>query len=338
RLPHALHPTHLRDLLHLFAGVECGAQLHPGASLPRDESHPHRVGGQVGVRLPVRVGEPVDELQRVRRLDRRHPPVAVVLVTLRPGHVVGDVAARGQVVLLHGGGVGRRSPPAFQLARVGPQLPHPLHRGVELRGQGQGQPVEVLLDTGDCHLRSPPLGLSPLRGPGNSSDIRSTRPRQTASRWSSACRARRTASRSVRTSCSLPRRCLVTRPARSSTATCFCTAAKLMGYASASFETESSPATERRRMSRRVASASAWNRSSSACWLAAGWLGLSTTIWLYVSLVRPRASSRTAPAGAPRWPGRWPGDPDPAARAARAGTIPPRRRYRGDKSLDFERT
>jgi hypothetical protein len=42
-------------------------------------------------------------------------------------------------------------------------------------------------------------------------------------------RARLTARASVRTSCSRPRRSLVTRPARSNTATCFCTAAKLIG-------------------------------------------------------------------------------------------------------------
>src|SRR5690606_15780565 len=264
------------DLLHLLPGVVGGAHLHPGATtLPGDEPHPHRGGGQVRGRLPLRVGEPVDELQRLGRVHRGHPPPAAVLVTLRTGHEVGDVAARAQVMLLHGGGVGRRSPPALQLAGVGPQLPHPLHRSVELGDQGQGELVQVLLHTGDCHLGSPRLGCSPLRGLGNSSDIRSTRARQTVSSSSSACLTRRTAAGSVRTSCSRPRRCLVTRPARASTATCFCTAAKLIGYASASRDTDSSPEIARRTMSRRVGSANAWNRSFSSCSP-----GSPTTIWL----------------------------------------------------------
>ena len=53
------------------------------------------------------------------------------------------------------------------------------------------------------------------------------------------------------------------RPAFSSTTTCFCTAAKLISYFTASAETECSPASTRRMMSRRVRSASAWNRASA---------------------------------------------------------------------------
>ena len=59
--------------------------------------------------------------------------------------------------------------------------------------------------------------------------MRSMRPRHSASYWSSRPRARRSPSMLVRTTLRRPLRSLVTRPARSSTATCFCTAAKLMG-------------------------------------------------------------------------------------------------------------
>ena len=55
--------------------------------------------------------------------------------------------------------------------------------------------------------------------------------------------------------------------------TCFCTAANDIGYASASLETDDASIPARRRMSRRVESASAWKTSSVL-------LFVSTTIWL----------------------------------------------------------
>src|SRR5215471_905524 len=68
------------------------------------------------------------------------------------------------------------------------------------------------------------------------------------------------------------------RPARSSTATCFCTAAKLMSYRAASSDTDGVSMSDRARMSRRVPSARARNS-----WLIASSLSrLRTTIWLYV--------------------------------------------------------
>ena len=61
---------------------------------------------------------------------------------LRAGHEVGDLAARGQVVLLERRRVGRRTPPALQLARIGPKLPHLIDRSVEVgREGGRREPV-----------------------------------------------------------------------------------------------------------------------------------------------------------------------------------------------------
>src|SRR5262245_40548549 len=68
------------------------------------------------------------------------------------------------------------------------------------------------------------------------------------------------------------------RPARSSTATCFCTAAKLISYRAARSDTDGVSVSDRARMSRRVPSAKARNS-----WLIASSLSfLRTTIWLYV--------------------------------------------------------
>src|SRR5918997_453902 len=96
-----------------------------------------------------------------------------------------------------------------------------------------------------------------------SSSMRAMRPRQSCSSSVSMDATDRTASTSPLANCSRPLRRLVSRPAFSSTATCFCTAAKLMSYFAASAETECSPASTRRMMSRRVRSASAWNRASA---------------------------------------------------------------------------
>src|SRR5450755_1305514 len=72
------------------------------------------------------------------------------------------------------------------------------------------------------------------------------------------------------------------RPARSSTATCFCTAAKLISYRSARSDTDGVSVSDRAKMPRRVPSAKA--RKS---WLSDSSLSfLPTTIWLYVNLVR----------------------------------------------------
>ena len=108
--------------------------------------------GNVVVRRPVVVGEPVDEDEPARRIGLDDVPEAARLVAGRPGHVVLDVAAGSQVVGGEGGGVGRRTPPALELARIGPELPDALGRGVELGGQGHGQGVGVLADGSDSHV------------------------------------------------------------------------------------------------------------------------------------------------------------------------------------------
>jgi len=96
-----------------------------------------------------------------------------------------------------------------------------------------------------------------------SASIRAIRPRQISSSSVSMAVAERTAATSPLASCSRPLRLLVSRPAFSSTPTCFCTAAKLISYFAASWDTECSSASTRRRMSRRVRSASAWKRAST---------------------------------------------------------------------------
>jgi hypothetical protein len=62
--------------------------------------------------------------------------------------VVLDAAAGLQVVLGQGGGVGRRAPPAIELARIRPQLPHALGWGVELGVEGQAQGPGILVKGG----------------------------------------------------------------------------------------------------------------------------------------------------------------------------------------------
>ncbi len=96
----------------------------------------HRLAArEVVVGRPVLVREPVDEDEPARRIDLDDVPEAVRLVAARSGHVVLDVAADREVVLREGGGLGRGTPPALELARIGPQLPDARRRRVELGGQ-----------------------------------------------------------------------------------------------------------------------------------------------------------------------------------------------------------
>src|SRR5688572_17985890 len=125
-------------------------------------------------------------------------------------------------MLGEGGGIGRRAPPALQLTRIGPELPDAFRRCLELRVEGHGQGCGVLADGGHGHASVSFASLT-------SAVIRSTRPRQSSSYRSSRRRATASPWTLVRTTLRRPIRCLLTRPARSSTATCFCTAAKLMG-------------------------------------------------------------------------------------------------------------
>src|SRR5207253_1625471 len=129
--------------------------------------------------------------------------------------------AGAQFVRVDGGGVGRRAPPSLELTRVGPQLPHPLGRGVELGGNGHLQRLRALPDCGDGHESVSLVWLMRLV-------MRSIRPCHSSSYRSSKLRATRIPSMLVRTTLRRPMRRLLTRPARSSTAMCFCTAAKLI--------------------------------------------------------------------------------------------------------------
>src|SRR5919108_1039962 len=215
-----LHRAHVHDSLHVLAGLERHAYLHARAALVLEEPNRDLAARRVLGRRPVGVGEGVGDLQRRRRIYRCDPPHAPVLVALRTGHEIGHLTARSERVLLDRRRIARRAPPALEHARIRPEFPHLTDRIFEVGDQRGGEAVVIRLDAGDGHL-VPPVA--------SRFDIRSTRPRQVASSSSRAWRARSTAAASVWTSCSRPRRTFTTRPARSSTATCFCTAAKLIG-------------------------------------------------------------------------------------------------------------
>src|SRR5438445_8226385 len=133
--------------------------------------------------------------------------------------------------ICEGGGVGRRPPPALELARVRPQLPDALDRCIEFGLHGQGEPLGILADGSYGHrffAFVSTVSMAPAVS-AMSSSMRSMRARHSSSYWSSRRRATSSASRLVRTTLRRPMRCFVIRPARSRTATCFWTAAKLMG-------------------------------------------------------------------------------------------------------------
>ena len=115
--------------------------------------------GHLVVRRAAVVGEPVRELESARRLDRHDLPPAVVLLALGAGHEVGDPAARSEVVVDDGGGIRRRAPPALELPRVGPQLPRPLDRRVELGGDRSSSGPRVLVHGRDGHRFGPSVSV-----------------------------------------------------------------------------------------------------------------------------------------------------------------------------------
>src|SRR2546423_601028 len=137
----------------------------------------------------------------MRRLDLEHVPVAVRLVARGPGHVVLDATAGRQIVFGERGRIGRRPPPALELARIRPQLPNALDRRIEFGLNGQGEPLGVLADSGDGH-RLLSFVCSVSMAPAvsaMSSFMRSIRARHSSSYWSSRRRATSSASRLVRT-------------------------------------------------------------------------------------------------------------------------------------------
>jgi hypothetical protein len=76
------------------------------------ESDLYGRGRRVSVRRSV-VSVAFLESERARRIDRGDPPPRVELLAVGTRHGVGDTAARPQIVVDDGGGVGRRSPPSF---------------------------------------------------------------------------------------------------------------------------------------------------------------------------------------------------------------------------------
>src|SRR5690606_13209324 len=73
---------------------------------------------------------------------------------------------------------------------------------------------------------------------------------------------------------------------------------KLIGYAPASRDTDSSPRPQRRSMSRRVASDRAWNSRSTASSVSA--VPPCTTIWLHVTPGRSRPRGEAPATEIPR--------------------------------------
>src|SRR5207245_3993314 len=228
----ALFRAHGQDLLHGLGAGEHVLDQHARASLgvllDADADRAYR---RLFVGRAVRVGYAAAQENATRRLDLEDVPVAVWLVARGPGHVVLDATAGRQIVFGEGGGVGRRPPPALELARIRPQLPNALDRCIEFGLNGQGEPVGIFADGGDGHRLLPfvsTVSMAPSDS-AMSSFMRSIRARHSSSYWSSRRRATSSASRLVRTTLRRPMRCFVIRPARSRTATCFWTAAKLIG-------------------------------------------------------------------------------------------------------------
>src|SRR5713226_7130916 len=228
-LAQSLVCAHGQGLLHGLGAGEHNLDRHARASsgdlLDADADRVYRPW------RGVRVGAAVAEQNATRRLDLEDVPVAVRLVARGPGHVVLDTTAGRQIVFGEVGGVGGRPPPALELSRIRPQLPNALDRCIEFGLNGQGEPLGILADSGDGHRLLSFVSTVSMASPVSTmrSFMRSIRARHSSSYWSSTRRATSSASRLVRTTLRRPMRCFVIRPARSRTATCFWTAAKLIG-------------------------------------------------------------------------------------------------------------
>src|SRR6266536_3160403 len=76
------------------------SQTHPGPGGRGDgEAKLDGGGRQVVVRPSAVVGKPVFNLERMGRVDGDDSPPPVVLLTVGPGHVVGDAASGCEVVV-----------------------------------------------------------------------------------------------------------------------------------------------------------------------------------------------------------------------------------------------
>src|SRR6476660_1672345 len=231
----ALHDSHVEDFLQSLGGGVRADEGGPGAPVVLREGEDVLADGQVGVLGELLVErEAVVEGESAGLVDGLDLPVAVVLLTLRTRHVVVHPAAGDKVVIDEGGGVGRGSPDPLELTRVGVDLPDPLRGAVEVRDDGEAPGVEVVRDVGDGHGDQSfwvwvLVGLCRAgAGGAMSSSIREMRPRHRDSSSASIAATDRTAATSPLAMASRPCRRLVSRPALSSTATCFCTAAKLI--------------------------------------------------------------------------------------------------------------
>src|SRR5690606_32618022 len=91
-----------------------------------------------------------DDVVRFLGLDGGKPSVG--LGAVGPGHVVAALAAGLELVPLEGGGPRRRAPPLLELARVGPELPGALRRGVELGDDREGQRIGVRARVQNRHV------------------------------------------------------------------------------------------------------------------------------------------------------------------------------------------
>src|SRR6202171_780483 len=224
--------AHGQDLLHGLGAGEHVLDRHARSSLgDLLDADADRAYRRVRVGRAVRVGYAAAQENATRRLDFEDVPVAMRLVARGAGHVVLDATAGRQIMFGEDGRVGRRPPPALELARIRPQLPDALDRCIEFGLNGQGEPLGILAHSGDGHRLLSLVSTRPIAPAVSamSSLMRSIRARHSSSYWSSRWRATSSASRLVRTTLRRPIRCFVIRPARSRTATCFWTAAKLIG-------------------------------------------------------------------------------------------------------------
>src|SRR5438105_2434945 len=166
-----------QDPLHGLDACEATLDRHARTPdvdlLNRDTRRGQR---HVGVWRTVcaRLIKPVAEDESARRFDLQDLPVPAVPVALGPDHPVLDATARCQVVLFDSSGVVRRAPPALELTWIGPQLPHPLRRRVELGLDSHREPVRILADGGDGHWSCSLVSV--MR-----SAMRSLRPRHSSS-------------------------------------------------------------------------------------------------------------------------------------------------------------
>src|SRR5260370_17095080 len=198
-LAQSLVRAHGQGLLHGLGAGEHDLDRHARASwgdlLDADADCVYRPG------RAVRVVTAVAEENATRTLDLEDVPVTVWLVARGAGHVVLDATAGRQIVLGEGGRVGRRPPPALELARIGPQLPNALDRCIEFGLNRQGEPLGILADSGDGHRLLSFVSTVSMAPAVSviSSFMRSIRASHSSSYWSSNPRATTSAASFART-------------------------------------------------------------------------------------------------------------------------------------------